>query len=203
MHARKHPILSDTFTSQEIRFAVDSTYLGSQLPVWLVISPSFCSVFNVLCVLAVLSVLSVLLPTAQHVRVRSPSIFKSCVQSLSVLRCCVAPVAPSLPKKRYVVKPAPKHKTVAKETQRLLMAMKIRRPAKTFYQGIPVQQLQWWQLQQQQQQQLHEQHQLMLLQELSFDEEEEDDEEEYEDEEDELTQSGIRPSCPWSPVGVP
>lgn len=62
--------------------------------------------------------------------------------------------------------------------------MKIRRPVKTFYQGVPVQQLQWWQLQQQQ---LHEQHQLMLLQELSLDEEdyEEDDEEE------ELTQSGI------------
>lgn len=71
--------------------------------------------------------------------------------------------------------------------------MKIRRPAKTFYQGIPVQQLQWWQLQQQQ---LHEQHQLMLLQELSFDEEDED----YEFEEEELTQSGIGPSSPWSSV---
>lgn len=90
-------------------------------------------------------------------------------------------------KKFHKAKSTPKHETVAKETQKLLTAMKIRRPAKSFYQGVPVQQLQWWQLQQQQ---LHEQHQLMLLQEFSLDEEdyEEDD---YDGDDEELTLSGI------------
>lgn len=88
-------------------------------------------------------------PTAQHVRVvrDSSGLFQSCVRSFSVLRCCCPParkfrsVGGGGPGKKPPVKPIPlaKHRQIAKETQRLLVAMKIRRPPRTFYKGIVVQ----------------------------------------------------------------
>lgn len=81
--------------------------------------------------------------TAQHVRVvrDSAGLFQSCVRSFSVLRCCCPPPRKFRTPAKPTVKPIPlaKHRQIAKETQRLLVAMKIRRPPRTFYKGLVVQ----------------------------------------------------------------